>query len=499
MKHQAKHLALALIMVLGTIIGAVGALRPVVTTAADGDSVTIQVNKRDGAGLNQVVDNSNAADVDKMLQDTKPVAGATFSIYNISDKFYSEIKNKPDKSRDELIAEAIFNSGTYTAGIEPSTGTTGADGVANIPGLPEKTSSNYSVFMVKETGTPKGHYGSVPFIIILPIENEDGVVRVYPKNYQVSKRLLTGTEDGPRDFEVGTELEYQVDFTIPTDITRPQNAYINFTILDKMTGVDYVKDSLAVYLDGAETATPLADLGGVLTEPGNGTIWKIVLAPTDPQRAGIYKDNAGKTVSLKYKVKTTQALVPDNAAMNELTFQNFSGGQNHTTKVDSTAIITGGMKIMKVNEEGEKLKDAGFVLSLGGKYARFEGTLPNITGVTWVDELAPSDDADKPTVIRTDENGLAAVPGLKYGDYTLIEVETPEGHLVPKDDDAKFDYTVAFETYSKDQKTITNYKTMGNGSLPSTGSIGLIAIVLIGLVLLIGAFFLRNKKNDKTA
>lgn len=125
----------------------------------------------------------------------------------------------------------------------------------------------------------------------------------------------------------------------------------------------------------------------------------------------LISDNAGKAVSQKlpmgiYKIKEIQA--PDGTILNkEIGYVEIDGSQkddlyNFTFTND---IATGKLKLIKVNEQGDRLKDAEFTITPYGS-------------ATILDTL------------KTDVNGEAVSKDLPYGWYTIRETKAPDGYSI---------------------------------------------------------------------
>ena len=101
----------------------------------------------------------------------------------------------------------------------------------------------------------------------------------------------------------------------------------------------------------------------------------------------------------------------------------------------------------------------------------------------------------KSQVLTSDSEGEFSIEGLKQGAYCLQETKAPEGYALPKNEAAYTEFTVDDDPTTSDETTIDNQP---KGILPSTGGMGIIVFILVGIALVGGTVIYFKKRHQET-
>ena len=447
--------------------------------------------------------------------------GITFTAWDITEDFYAELDSRLTGNETDAQYTAIAKEvmeGFSWPGDAPNAVRAGADqttdanGEANFANLPAKNADGtYKVYYFEEHAQQGVEIGSYNLILMLPLKDSQGEVKdihLYPKNKvegeDPEKELVD--EDGnplpPRpnseyDFEVGQQIHYRASFVIPNQIGEVENGvprYSQLTFKDAVdqTGVKF-EGIDRILVDG--NAVPLSDFQqhGTYTPENEASPWAgyagfelsmNLTGGAGPATAAFLEPFAGKTIEFFYTVSFTEKTPVDQDIYNEFTVTIDHDGEEET-KVNPPVdpIKTGGKKFFKYAMENgakEGLGGAEFVV-----IRRINGVDNYLTAgpdsMTWT-PVAANEDYTAASKYISDANGNFEVTGLEYGDYFLRETKAPNGFQRLTDDVA---FTVASGTYTGAAQEIEN--TTKGGALPSTGGMGIIAFIVIGLGLMAAA------------
>ena len=166
------------------------------------DTGSITIHKYEYNGQVKPDSTGEENDVDKLPEGATALKGATFSIYQVMDRaalrnYYDGTDGQTKVTVDTYLndtKDAIKSGETYSTAV--ATATTGADGIANFPGL------DLGLYVVVETGTPAKVTSPVkPFLVSVPMTKASSLnewlydIHVYPKNgttYGEVKIVKTG-------------------------------------------------------------------------------------------------------------------------------------------------------------------------------------------------------------------------------------------------------------------------------------------------------------------
>ena len=222
---MAKKISLFLLLLL-SIVG-FGHVRSDEVHAAEVDSVTIHLHKLVyDFGEMPVHEEDlieNTGNEIKLSMDLEPLAGVTFSVFDVTDAFYSALEeaivNAPENNQDYDPAEIAIEAVKVNPadGINPlTTRTTSFTGTA-VFNLPAKSGGRDAVYMFHEESRPNGILrGSANIVITLPaFDPIDGdlleVLHLYPKNERAPRLPDTGGKEEPTPSDPETPIERPVE------------------------------------------------------------------------------------------------------------------------------------------------------------------------------------------------------------------------------------------------------------------------------------------------
>lgn len=203
-----------------------------------------------------------------------------------------------------------------------------------------------------------------------------------------------------------------------------------------------------------------------------------------PTTAQYLSQYAGQTIEIFYTVSFTDETPVDLDINNEFSVtMNHDGGQDDKkTNEPIDPIITGGKKFFK-HEDGETNGLAGAEFVVIREINGVEHYLTESANTkTWT-QVAANEDYANATKFISDANGAFEVTGLEYADYMLREVKAPNGFQKLTDD---VDFEIDKDSYNNATALPIANSSKG-GTLPSTGGMGIIAFIVIGLGLMAAA------------
>ena len=166
------------------------------------DTGSITIHKYEYNGQVKPGSTGEEDDAKNLPKDATALEGATFSIYQVMNRaalrnYYDGTDRQTKVTVDTYLndtKDAIKSGETYSTAV--ATTTTGADGIANFPGL------DLGLYVVVETGTPAKVTSPVkPFLVSVPMTKASNPsewlydIHVYPKNgttYGEVKIVKTG-------------------------------------------------------------------------------------------------------------------------------------------------------------------------------------------------------------------------------------------------------------------------------------------------------------------
>lgn len=372
-------------------------------------------------------------------------------------------------------------------------------------------------YLVRETtaasSTPNATTGNAPLSLFMMKGGQNINITVKSDVPTSHKKIVNDDYSNPRDaddFQTNENITYRLTFDIPLNWKTQYKDGFYFTMHDKLSaGLDYVGDPVIKVADNEDSITSAVNWDKSaqgygytpeFSQSGKTVEWKFATAGNEASDTTNRKANlklAGKTVVVYYKAKMNASAKIASAGGNGNTYQvyyqhnpgNAADGYDHTTP-ETPYVYTYQFIVVKQDgdNKGTKLPGAKFKL-YSDQSATEEVAVSLANGVYTVD---PNGKA----VLTTDTDGKITVNGLDSGTYYLKETKAPSGY--------KLDDTVREVTVTPDSKvakakngeaitykvnddsnhtmTIDNYK----GSLPSTGGMGIVLMVVAGVLLIAG-------------
>ncbi|EMW6118599.1 SpaH/EbpB family LPXTG-anchored major pilin [Enterococcus faecium] len=411
------------------------------------------------------------------------------------------------------------------------------------------------VYLFLETYSP-AHISRIasPMVVMMPVMMPDiigGVwdgtswkdtyntdVHLYPKNeIQDSSKEMNVDEADVRtvtirnengeetiryvDLEKGKTVSYTITAPIPyfiDEINEDNRTVItHFMITDTPTeGLSYFDQDILVQ---AGDTTLIKDTDYTVTKASNGFVVEIILETGGiPNRATLEKlgNHRGGELTVTYDLQVNAVINADEFHNNTALIEIGRGDEYdyNERRVPSEEVTTGGRRFEKFDASSNALLDgARFELWNEEKtaYAVFykDGVrLPIYESGADAEEITIdwiSDNSVEATEFVSNDQGYFEVVGLDYGTYFMKETVAPEGYVLPTGEAAFTEFNVELGSYD-DELVIVGYEYPGaarvpnvrQGFLPSTGGNGILAFLLIGLSLMIGAYSWYRKSKMKS-
>lgn len=377
-------------------------------------------------------------------------------------------------------------------------------------------------YLVRETtaasSKPNATTGNAPLSLFM-MKGGQNINIIVKSDVPTSHKKIVNDDDysNPRDaddFQTNENITYRLTFDIPSYWETQYKDGFYFTMHDKLSaGLDYVvgdpvikvannEDSITSAVNWDKSAQGYGYTPEFSKSKDGKTVeWKFATAGTETSDTTNRKANlklAGKTVVVYYKAKMNASAKIASTGGNGNTYQvyyqhnpgNAADGYDHTTP-ETPYVYT--YQFIVVKQDGDntdtKLSGAEFKLYSDQSATKEVAVSSLANGVYTVD---PSGTA----VLTTGTDGKITVNGLDSGTYYLKETKAPSGYKL---DDTVRKVTVTPDsevvgakngdaiTYkvngdSRHTMTIKNYK----GSLPSTGGMGIVLMVVAGVLLIAG-------------
>ena len=382
---------------------------------------------------------------------------------------------------------------------------------------PTNGSVNFEVetggmFAIQAVSTDDAYtYGPMAAYVGL-LYDESGNAAGYSDNVTVNaKTTKTPTEKSHGNEQdvtaIGKTVDYQIETKIPyvADSVSQQANY--YTVTDTIYGAKYVENSanhvtLTIKVGDSKEVTKEVEFQAV---PGEEDVYTFTVDLSD---YAFNRENANKTLVIKYQA-TVKTMMVSNEVVPTLGDHKFDSEWDY--------VNAAGVKLTKVNEEGDRLNGAVFILKdeTNEEWAICEEVYEDnvftgymVTG--WTKEKNKATSLETQTIaVGYDyeenqpiiEKGCILVGGLDSDyKYSFEEVEAPEGYS--KDTDAADVTWSTTSTYEAVQIPLGTAEKVNTtlSSLPETGGIGTTIFTIGGCIIMIaaaGLFFASRRKSSK--
>lgn len=429
----------------------------------------------------------------------QPLNGSEFTVYNVSDQYYSLI-NKSDQNKAIAIIQQDAASVAPDYAKKVDAKTTAGQGQATFANLPLTDSNGkYIVYLFVETKTPNNMTitkRAVPMVVAMPIYKLDAKleptndinkdIQLYPKNETAKDtkefsnlgqfNKVTVNDTTFANVTTGDTLNYKLTVNIPANI-GDSNAVKSYKINDKPSA------GLALVAGTVKVGSLVKNTDYTITEHDGGFTVDLKLD------SAAVKALAGQKLQLAYNMTLTATVDPDTLQSNKASVQINNDTEQQITP--PTPVGTGGYKFTKKDAQtGKVLQKAKFVVT-NKEQSKFATFTTNAKGdnvfTKWVDTK------DAATKVVSDDNGSIRVIGLLNGDYVLNETDTPSANYVLLKD-GTITFTVEHGKYGASNLDVKNTP---KGLLPSTGGAGIYAFIIIGAAMMIGAYIWFKKSRQQ--
>lgn len=342
----------------------------------------------------------------------------------------------------------------------------GVSGRTNENGVLRLSSDKVGIGVYLVTETDPGEHqvlqAAVPFLVALPMPSPigDGTwntdVHVYPKN---SLAAISKDVDDSTAWVLGDAVTWLISTSVPA--LPADDTYRWYQVSDQLDSRLGFRSAQVTLVDG--TATELqAGTDYKLSAPGAGDSGTVKIEFTEAGLARL--DSTSMSATVETVITTTVESIGKGSILNEATvFVN-----DPSTGFASTPAAThwGALRILKHAAADEMVTLAGAVFDV---YAVDPGT-PEATPVL--------------TNVRTLSDGTAVIPGLKAGDYWIVETQAPAGYEKLA---APIPVTVKAGSLREAALVRVPNTQVPQFTLPLTGGSGALAFSIAGAALVLSA------------
>lgn len=380
---------------------------------------------------------------------------------------------------------------------------TKADGTVTFTDLP---AGKYYIVENKAKSTltsneQLANSAAVPVEITLPVFKAEGgwytkgtdAVHVYPKNTVDKPKIdkVVNNNDKHDTALVGETKTFKVTSTMPEGIKD----YKTLTFTDKFTaGLTYTGNLVV------KKGDTVVDASNYSTDGTDAVGTKAAAIKVAFNEDYIKTLNPKDVITITYDAVINEDAVMGAANPNDVKLT-YGTNPDSTKEVKPTTppeLHTGGAKFEKIDKAtSAKLAGAKFVVTneAGDKYLKQTAA----SGATPAKNEWVTDKSDA-TVFTSAADGTFEVKGLPYGNtgadnttgetkYKLVETEAPKGYALLQQ---PYEFTISSTTYTGKVNQVNNNKV----TIPQTGGIGSVAVIVAGLVI-VGLGFIMKKRMAK--
>ena len=424
--------------------------------------------------------------------------GAGFTVYDVTAQYHAALVGKTQAEAMATVIAEYNDDDTGFTKVGNEQFTADPDGTTKFANLPLYSNDLDAAYLFVETTTPTDPniiQKAAPFILAMPIYtamDSTGVlntdIHVYPKNVTAEDTkvlenagdfgtitLETGGQSYP-NVQIGDILNYKLTINVPVDIAD-------------LTSFK-VKDTPGAGM--ALAPTPNIVVAGLTVGAGNeytistaGNILELTFDTAKLAAAGL----AGQTLTITYDMVLTVEAIPDTPIKNSATTIQIDG--ENETEIGITpppGVVTGGKQFIKHDKHTAKaLAGAKFKVTNGTQWAKFiVNTKGEYAFNGWGTEAQATE-----VVAGTD--GVFKVIGLTAGNYELKETVAPNGYVLLADN---VSFTVVANGYGSTDTLRQTVNNVPKGLLPSTGGTGIYAFLIIGSMMMAGAYFWFKRSKE---
>lgn len=291
----------------------------------------------------------------------------------------------------------------------------------------------YLIEVVKPEGSQTKLTYQITTAELLPVFNGDNnswIVNNATVNVKSVPDESTKEVTSDNKVAVGDTVYYQITTAVPS---YPENATNKkFTVKD-ILGKGLTLDANSIQINGKL----LSDAVATLSKDQGKNSFTLTFVPD------YINDNQGKQVVITYSAIVNENAFEEDALGNSA----FVGTNDPTTGTDyekeipKVDVYTYGIKVTKVDKNGDTLQGAQFELKQNGTALKFTGK----NGVYVY--AADQDDKDATSTLTVSDTGTLIIKGIDLGTYTLTETKAPNGYVLPAND---VEITLVDDTGSKE-------------------------------------------------